>query len=247
MLRTIQRAFVSLPLLLLLPAAAQDTPLTVEQIVQKHIDALGGSARIQAIQTVTITGGATLMGGQMGAPVLIRIKRPASMRMDMHIQERTFVESFDGTMGWMLNSMSGSNAPQKLSTEDANALGDADFIGGSLVDYKGRGSFVELAGRETIEGAPAYKLKVTKKSGLVEYVFLNANTFFPIKTTGTRKQLGQELEYESMPSNYKEVNGVMIPFTLRQKMNGKEAMELNITEIDVNKPIDDAVFRMPAK
>jgi hypothetical protein len=50
-----------------------------------------------------------------------------------------------------------------------------------------------------------------------------------------------------MPSNYKEVNGVMIPFTLRQKMNGKEAMELNITEIDVNKPIDDAVFRMPEK
>ncbi len=163
----IQRAFARLPLLLILPAAAQDIALNVDQIVQKHIAALGGSSRIQAIETVTITGGAILMGGQMGAPVLIRIKRPGSMRMDMHIQERSFVESFDGTTAWMVNSMSGSNAPQKLSSEDASALGDADFIGGALLDYKTRGSSVELADQETIEGAPAYKLKVTKKSGLV--------------------------------------------------------------------------------
>ena len=80
-------------------------------------------------------------------PVTIRIKRPALMRMDMHLQERTFVESFDGTTGWMINSFSGSNTPQKMSDEDTrSALDNADFFEGPLVDYKAKGSSVELLG-----------------------------------------------------------------------------------------------------
>ena len=70
----------------LLPAAAQKADLTLDQIVQKHTDALGGIDNLKAIDTVTITGTASLMGGQMGAPVTIRMKRPAFLRMDMHIR-----------------------------------------------------------------------------------------------------------------------------------------------------------------
>jgi hypothetical protein len=245
MLRALHKALALMPLLLLFPAVGQDTKLTVEQIVQKHLDALGGLDHIRAIQTVALTGSATLMGGQMGAPILIRIKRPGAMRMDMHIQERTFVECFDGTTGWIVNSMSGSGAPQKMSDADAAGARDAGFIDGSLVDYQARGSSVDLVDQETVQGTSAYKLKVTKKSGAVEYVFLNAATFLPIKTVGKRNQHGQMLDYESMPSNYKEVSGVMIPFTLRERVNGRDSMELNITEIDVKKPMDDSVFRMP--
>ena len=146
------------------------------------------------------------------------------MRMDMHLQERTFVESFDGTTGWMINSFSGSNTPQKMSDEDASsALDNTDFLEGTLVDSKAKGSAVELLGQETVEGASAYKLKITRKSGMVEYLYLDAATFLPLKTTGKRRQMGQDMEYESVPSNYKAVSGVMIPFTIRQKVNGRDA------------------------
>jgi hypothetical protein len=32
---------------------------------------------------------------------------------------------------------------------------------------------------------------------------------------------------------------------VRQRMNGRDAMEVSIINIDVNTPIDDSVFRMP--
>ena len=220
----------------------------MDQIVEKYTAALGGADKLKAIQTATITGGASLRAGQIGMPVTIRIKRPAMMRMDMHLQERTFVESFDGTTGWMINSFSGSNTPQKMSDEDAaGALDNTDFLEGTLVDYKAKGSTVELLGQEAVDGASAYKLKITRKSGMVEYLYLDAASFLPLKTTGKRKQMGQDMEYESVPSNYKAVSGVMIPFTIRQKVNGRDAMELNITQVDVNVPIDDSIFRMPGK
>jgi hypothetical protein len=108
MIRVLLIAIICLPAFLLFPAAAQDTGLTLDQIVQKHTDALGGADKLKAIQTVTITGTASLMGGQMGAPITIKMKRPAFLRMDMHIQERTFVQCFDGATGWTVNSFSGS-------------------------------------------------------------------------------------------------------------------------------------------
>jgi hypothetical protein len=246
MIRALLIPIICLPAFLFLPAAAQDAGLTLGQIVQKHTDALGGADKLKAIQTVTITGTASLMGGQMGAPVTIKMKRPAFLRMDMHVQERTFVQCFDGAAGWTVNSFSGSNAPQRMSEEDTRSARDnADFIEGSLVDYEAKGTSLELVGREAVETKPAYKLKVTKKGGTIEYLYLDAATFLPIKTSGKRKQMGQEVDYESMPSNYRAVHGVMLPFTVRQKMNGRDAMEVSVINVDVNTPIDDSVFRMP--
>ena len=37
----------------------------------------------------------------------------------------------------------------------------------------------------------------------------------------------------------------MIPFTVRQKLNGRDSMEVSILNVDVNTPIDDTLFQMP--
>lgn len=248
MSRTIPKAVLALLALLLIPAAAQDTELTVDQIVQKHTEALGGADKLKAIQNVTMSGKASLMGGQIEAPIVMKIKRPTSMRMEITVQDKVVVQAFDGTTGWIINPLLGSDDPQKSSEEDAkSARDDADFIDGSLVDYKAKGSTVELAGKEDVGGTPAYKLKVTKKGGNVDYDFLDAKTFLPIKSTGKREQNGKEIEFESTPGNFKPVNGVMMPFTLSQKVNGRSQLELTVEKVEVNTVMDDSVFKMPEK
>lgn len=247
MFRVIAIAFC-VPALLFVSAAAQEAELTVDQIVEKHAQALGGADKLKAIQNVTATGKATLMGGQMEAPISLKVKRPSSMRMEMTMQGKSFVQAFDGATAWMINPFMGSPDPQKSNDEDTkSARDDADFIDGSLVDYKAKGNSVELMGKEDVEGSPAYKLKVTKKSGTIQYEYLDAQTFLPIKSSGKRKQMGQEIEYESSPGNYKPVNGVMMPYSLSQKMNGRPMMELTVDKFEVNTSMDDAIFKMPEK
>jgi outer membrane lipoprotein-sorting protein len=248
MFRTLATTVLVVPALLLLPAAAQETALTIDQIVQKHTEALGGADKLKAIQNVSITGKASLMGGQLDAPLLMKYKRPASMRMEMSAQGSSFVQAFDGVTAWVVNPFAGSPDPQKSDEEDTKAArDDADFIDGSLVDYKAKGNTLELIGQEDVQGAPAYKIKVTRKSGSVEYEYLDAKTFLPVKTTGKRKQEGQDIEYESMTGNFKAINGVMMPFRLSQKMNGNAMMELTVDKVEVNTVMDDAIFRMPEK
>ena len=227
---------------------AQTADLTVDQIVQKHTEALGGADKLKAIQTVQATGTASLMGGQIEAPVVMQAKRPSSVRMEMIIQGKSFVQGFDGTTAWTVNPYGPSPDPQKSSDEDNKAArDDAGFIDGALVDYKTKGNSVELIGKEDVDGTQAYKLKVTKKSGTLEYDYLDAQTFLPIKSTGMRKQMGQDFDFESRPSNFKPVNGVLMPFGLEQKVSGKPIMQLTLDKIEANAPIEDSVFRIPDK
>jgi outer membrane lipoprotein-sorting protein len=227
---------------------AQTTELTVDQIIQKHTDALGGLDHLRAIQTVKATGNATLMGGQLEAPVVMEAKRPTSNRMEMTIQDKKVIQAFDGTTSWSINPFTADGEPQKATEEDAKAArDDADFVDGALVDYKAKGNHVELVGKEDLDGAVAYKLKVTKKSGTVEYDYLDAKTFLPVKSSGQRKEMGHDFDFESFPRDFRAVNGVMMPYSLEQRVQGKPVLQLALDEIVANTPIDDSEFRMPDK
>jgi outer membrane lipoprotein-sorting protein len=230
-----------------LPLIGQEADLTLDQIVQKHIDAGGGADKINAIQTMKATGTASLMGGQIEAAMTVTVKRPSSMRMEMAVQGKSIVQAFDGTTAWSINPF-GSPDPQKSNEEDTQAVkDDADFIGGALFDYKAKGNTVELIGKEDVEGSPAYKIKVTRKSGNVQYLYLDTQTFLVMRTTGKRKQMGQELDLETNHGNYKAVNGVMVPFSIDTKSSGKSIMQLTMEKVEMNVPVDDAMFRMPEK
>jgi len=143
----------------------------------------------------------------------------------------------------------GSPDPTKASDEDsATAREDSeDFIEGALFDYKAKGYNVELMGKEDLDGSPAYKIKIAKKSGNVSYEFIDAKTFLAVKSTGKRKQAGQEMEVESTTGNYKAVNGVMMPFSIQQKAGGNTMFSLAVEKYEVNGPADDAQFHMPEK
>jgi hypothetical protein len=231
---------------LLLDGAPGETPLTADQIIQKHVEALGGAAKLNAIQTLVVTGKASILG-QTEAPLIIQVKRPNLLRLEIVFQGQKIVQAFDGMTAWTVNPIAGSG-PQESSEEDTRAAQESsDFIGGNLVDYKSKGNAIQFVDKEEIDGLAVYKLKLTKKSGSVEYDYLDAKSFLPIKTEGKRMQLGQEVLYESKIANYKPVEGVLMPFNLTQLVNGRLAMEISIEKMDANVPLDRAVFKMPEK
>lgn len=231
---------------LLLPAVPEVSPLTADEIIQKHLEALGGADKLNAIQTLVVTGKAAILG-QTEAPLTIQVKRPNLLRLEIEFQGKKMVQAFDGVNAWTLNPLTGSG-PEQSSEEDTRAAQESsDFIGGNLVDYKSKGNTVELLDKEDVDGVAVYKLKLTKKSGSVEYDYLDAKSFLPVKTEGKRRQLGQEITYESKIGDYKPVEGVLMPFSLKQMVNGRLAMEITIEKMDANVPLDAAIFKMPAQ
>lgn len=232
--------------MLVLPAFPQELPLTADQIVEKHVEAIGGIRKLSAIHTLVVTGKASILG-QTEAPLLIQVMRPNRMRLEMTYQGKKVVQAFDGTTAWTINPLVDPEPRESTDDDTRAAQESSDFIGGNLVDYKSKGNTIELVDREKMDGIAVYKLKITKKGGSVEYDYLDAKSFLPVKTEGKRIQFGQQILYESRIANYKPVEGVLMPFSMKQLVNGRLAMEITIEKMDANVPVDEAVFRMPTK
>jgi hypothetical protein len=87
------------------------------------------------------------------------------------------------------------------------------------------------------------------KGGQVQQYFLDAESGLELKTSaevdlgmgGTKQTLDTEM------SNYKPEGGIMLPHTVKQFVNGKPTVEMTVTAVEFNAPVDDAMFRMPKK
>lgn len=232
----------------LLAGAATAQDLNLDQILDKNLEALGGADALKAVQTLTMSAKMVISGGAMEAPMVMQIKRPGKVRTEMTIQGRKVLTGFDGADGWMINPMQGSE-PQKVPermVKSAAQNADMESSLGALKAIRDAGHTVELVGKEDVEGSPAYRIKVTRKSGDVQTYFLDAEKFLPVKMIMKTSAMGQEMEVESFPSNYKKVASVMMAHALDQRVGGRSMVQMTIEKIEVNLPMDDAMFKMPA-
>lgn len=132
-----------------------------------------------------------------------------------------------------------------MSEDDAKDIIEQADFDGPLVNYKEKGNTVELVGSEDVEGTPAYKLKLTLKSGDVRYIFIDKDSFLELKATAMMKREGNEMQIDSLSGDYKEVNGLMMPFSIETRVKDQVMSQITIDKIELDVPIDDAIFKMP--
>lgn len=227
----------------LAPAARAQT---VDEIVAKHFEAQGGVEKLKKVQTWRMTGKMTV-GQGMEAPIVLEKKRPGLSRTEFTFGGMTGVQAFDGKTGWQVMPFMGKKDPEPLSAEEAKQAEEQADFDGPLMDWKAKGHALELVGKESVEGADAYKLKLTRKSGTVTFYYLDAETYLVVKLEGKRTMRGTEVEGESYLSDYKEVSGILVPFSMTSGIKGGEHRQtMTFDKIEVNVPIDDARFAMPA-
>ena len=217
---------------------------TADDVIGKYVAARGGMEKMKAIQSLDMTIKANQQGLEF--PGKMRMKRPEKVRLEMTIQGKTMVQAYDGKTAWMIMPFLGSPDAQTMSADDAKDLVEQADMDGPIVDYKAKGHSVEFLGKEDMEGSPAYKLKVTLKNGDVSYVYIDTETGLEVKETSKRKQQGSEVEVDSYLTNYKAVNGVLFPFMIENKVQGKSMGQFTVDDIKPNVALDDALFVMPA-
>jgi outer membrane lipoprotein-sorting protein len=235
-----------LPFTFLLAASAQEGGLSVDDIVKKNVDARGGIDKIKAIQSIKMSGKMVMGGGQMEAPMTLQMKRPSSVRIDMEFQGQAVVQGYDGETAWTINPFTGGAEAQKMSADEAGDLKENADMEGTLIDYKAKGHKIELAGKEDVTGKPAYKLKVAKKNGKTETIYVDAASFLEVKTVAMRKMMGNDVEMETFTTDYRPVGGVLMAFSIDSKAEGNSVMALTLEKVEANVPVDDALFKMPA-
>jgi len=226
-----------------LPASAQ----TLDEVLDKHFAAVGGKEKLAAVKTAKMTGKQQF--GPQEAPFTIYWKRPDKVRMEFTLQGMTGIQAYDGTKGWMVMPFMGKTEPEAMTGDDLKQMQDqADMVEGPLLNWKEKGHQVELIGKETVEGTEVWKVKLTRKSGEASHVYFDAESMLQIKSEMKVKRGDQEMEIEGALGDYKEVDGIVLPFSIEQRPKGAPAGSMiTIEAIVLNGEVDDALFAMPAK
>jgi outer membrane lipoprotein-sorting protein len=236
--------FVSVTLLCFLPVAA--AAQSADEIVKKALEARGGVAKLKSVQSERITGRITFAHGEEGVFV-VELKRPLKMHVEISVEGQKIIRVYDGkSSGWMINPFLETKDAQPMAPEDLKNISDESDFDGPLVDYKSKGNQIELAGKESLDDKPVYRLKLTNKNGEVRFYFLDAASFLLVKWEGVRRTGDQDVPWESYFSDFQEVHGLRFPSRIDQGSPGTEVKQtLTAEKIEIDPQIDDSRFAKP--
>jgi len=221
---------------------------TVDELIEKNIQAKGGIEKIRAIQSIKESGKMRIgdEGSFIEMDYVQLSKRPAMLRVERSFQGLTAVTAYDGADAWRVQPFRGRKDPEKISADDLKALQLAADIDGPLVDYKIKGHKVEYLGTEDVDGTDAHKLKITLKNGDVRYVYLDPDYFLEIRVIDHTRIRGVEEEDETDLGDYEQVNGVYVPFSIESGDKGQpKTVKVTIEKVEVNTDINDSIFHFP--
>src|SRR5688572_17397346 len=227
---------------------ASGQALTADQIVEKHLTALGGRDALAKVTSRRATGTVTVGTpmGPLSGPLEMIAKAPNKMLAQMRIDltsvggpgEMVITQMFDGTNGWNLNSLQGDTA---MSGDQLDASRNNSFPS-PLLKYKELGMTAALEATQQVNGKPAHVVLFTPKTGPAERMFFDAESFLIVRTTSsiTLPQVGKS-EVVAEPSDYRAVDGIKVPFKLVQTA-AEQTITFTFDKVETNVTIDDARF-----
>jgi len=215
---------------------------TVDDIVNKHIAAMGGEDKLKNLQSMYTEGVMEVRG--MEIPLKLWVVNDKAIRMEFEVMGSNNIQVVTRDNGWMQMAMQGPE-PKKMDSAMVKTMQPRLDLAGELYNYKARGRKVTLEGKETTDGVEAYKLKVTNPNGTLLTLYVDAATYYIDKIITRMNVQGQDMELTTVLGDYKKTdNGYVYPASTSQEPIGTK---ISVNKVDINKPVDDSLFKMPGK
>ena len=213
---------------------------TAEEIVAKHITAIGGADNWKKINNMRQE--ATLSVQGMDIPVVITALHNKATKQEYTVMGMTGYSIITSEGGWNFNPMQGQTKPEPITQDELKYGRDNLDLQGDFVDYKAKGHTIQLMDKEDIEGVECLKVKLTRKSGNESIFFFDPKTYYIVRTSSKMSANGQEVESVVNMSNYQKLpEGIVIAYTIESTA---VPAPITVTKVIVNGKIDEAVFKV---
>lgn len=229
---------ILLPVLILLSSVSLFAQ-TADEIVNKHIEAIGGKDKISQIKSLHWEGTVQVMGNEN--PSSTTILNGKGFRTESEFNGSKFVQVYTDKGGWMINPMAGGSAEAMPEEQYKTGKSQMD-IGGQLLDYAAKGNTVELQGKDN----GAYKLKLTASDKSETTYLIDASTYYVTKVMRKGMMQGQETDITITFSNFQKTDfGYVMPYTIETDFGGNFSLSSTIKKVEINKDVDPKIFDMP--
>jgi hypothetical protein len=215
--------------------------ITIDDIIDRHIEAEGGAKKIQSIRSTITEGVIQINGNQI--PFKSWAVHNLGMRLDMEIQGKVNITATTPYRSWTLYPAQKQRKPVNADAAVAKESAEELDLTGDLFDYKVKGNTAELIGKEVMDGKETYKIKLTRKSGTIVYLYLDAKTFLLSKRILNKIVEGKVTELTENRSSYrKNAEGYIYASSYQLLPAG---LTVSYTSFHVNETIDPQIFVKP--
>ena len=239
-LKVLKSAGVPDSLILAMVQAAPSLP-TVDQIIDKYVQAIGGEQTIRRFTTTVIKGTLTLEGKPGTFEVYAKV--PNKFVMTRQLSENSswkITDGFDGSVGWQSTPQAG------VRLTNGQELGvfarSADFY--APLSLKKLYPKMTLRGQQPVGNRPSYLVEADPGDGSLRRMYFDSDTGLLVRN---------DLEYDTQQGrrvfswyfeDYRDVDGIKVPFVRRQPNPGADFIS-TITEIHHDVSVDDSKFAKP--
>lgn len=200
-------------------------------VLQKYVEALGG-AKLENIRTRTFTSKVSM--GWLKATGETHMQWPdlAAEHVKLSLLGATADSGYDGKTGWIKEP---GKDLRRLKGEELQK-----YIAGHRLDrplalpamYPQRRALPDV----TIDGRRHRVLAMTNALGRQETWSLDAQTGLLVRVEGEDQKDGKTFKYQSFFEDYREIDGIRLPFRVRATADKKE-MTLEVLSVVHNQPV----------
>jgi len=221
-------------------AASASTP-TLDQVLDKYVDALGGREAWKKLVSRQSTGTIEVPAMKLSGTFQVTEKAPNRMLSVVVVAGANFREGFDGKTGWSDDPQNGVREQTGLELEEARR--QADFY--HSLDLRQLYKKLTLTGTEKIGDRNTYVVEAATGSGDPDKMYFDTETGLALRVVGQHHTPeGASVVQEDL-DDYRVVDGVKVPFTILQT-TAESAFTIKIAEVHHNLTVDDAQFSKPA-
>ncbi|MGE5360675.1 MAG: hypothetical protein ACM3NQ_16790 [Bacteroidales bacterium] len=231
--------------------AIQVQAQTADEIIEKHLAAIGGRAALSKLQTRTATGTVSVSAGgaELAGTVDLYLKAPNKSRSYIKIDMSQFGagemvqdQRCDGKTAFSTNSIQGD---KEITGNTLQNMLNQSFPS-SLLTYKEAGAKVELVGKEKVGTRDTLVILYTPKAGSAVKEYFDAENYMLLRSVAKMDipEMGGEVEQTTDVSDYRDVDGIKLPFK-SNVVSSMQTIAIAFTKIEHNKPLDDAMFSRP--
>jgi hypothetical protein len=221
---------------------------TADEIIQKHITAIGGTENWNKIKSMKKIGSMSIQG--MDVSMIYTVANFKGIRTDISAMGMNGYVIATPTEGWMYLPFQGMDKVTPIPAEQIKTKTYQEQLNvkaNQLID-KSNISKAEYLGKDTINNVACLKLKITDKEGNEQTDYFDASTYYMIRTEAKVKGGGKDKDEEQdVTANFsdfqKQPEGVVIAMTVSAPMGGGD---INFKSIEINKSIDENIFKPSA-
>jgi hypothetical protein len=223
------------------PSSASAPTPSADELIAKYVQANGGKDAIQKVTSRQSVGTISIPAMNMSGTIELHEKAPNKMLAVVVLAGAAFRQGFDGEKGWADDPQNGLR--ELAGSELDETRRQADFY--HALDLHKLYSKLEVTGAEKVGDHNTYVVSASNGDGEPDKMYFDAQSGLPVRIVSQRHTPEGAMTVQEDLSDYREVDGVKIPFTVDQS-TPQGAFTIKLTEVHDNVTFDDSQFAKPA-